>query len=125
MRSLPFSIALGTREIVGPTTHKCMIKGNMLYYTFSYCSAASGPPPSYYDVMGISQMKNDIGAARKDSKNPAIMIFKVCCICIGSCKLSSSSSVPMLLCMYCSISDMHCHGLCPVWGSAAFFVDCW
>ena len=69
----------------------------------TYCLnlyAARDPPPSYYDVMGISQMKNDIGAAKEESNNPAVMIFKVCCICIGSCKQSHYSCVLLLSCVY-------------------------
>jgi len=43
-------------------------------------------PPSYGDVMGISQLRKDIGAAKEESNNPAVMLFKICCICTGSRK---------------------------------------
>jgi len=47
---------------------------------------AQGAPPSYNDVMGISQLRKDIGAAKEESNNPAVMLFKICCLCTGSCK---------------------------------------
>lgn len=69
-------------------------------YLLKIVYTARDPPPSYYDVMGISQLKNDIGAAKEESNNPAIMIFKVCCICIGSCKQSHLGSAVMLSCVF-------------------------
>jgi len=47
---------------------------------------AKDAPPSYNDVMGISQLRKDIGAAKEESNNPAVMLFKICCVCTGSCR---------------------------------------
>ena len=66
-----------------------------MYYT------AQGAPPSYNDVMGISQLRKDIGAAKEESNNPAVMLFKICCLCTGSRKYPQCSLVPRPLSFFC------------------------
>ena len=36
--------------------------------------------------MGISLIKQEIGAAKEGSSNLVNMVYKICCICMGTCK---------------------------------------
>ena len=100
-----------------------MHENNNSKFVENVCTAKDAPP-SYYDVMGISQMRNDIGAAKEEANNPAIMIFRVCCICIGSRKRSHLSSVIMLSCVFC-ISVMHWYSVHSVWSSTYISFSRW
>ena len=59
------------------------------YVIFNFFPAADDSPPSFYDVMGLSKLRNDIRTTKKELRNPAIMIFKICCICLGCLCLGS------------------------------------
>lgn len=64
---------------------------SFVYETNYFLYVAKDAPPSYYDVMGLSQIKQEIGAAKDESSNPAVVMFRLCCICVGSCKESWNS----------------------------------
>ena len=57
---------------------------------------AKDGPPLYHDIMGISLIKQEIGAAKEGTSNPANMIFKISCICMRSGKKSIDIFVNIL-----------------------------
>lgn len=63
---------------------KTQPEGEPPSYTTIEANRPKDAPPSYYDVMGLSQIKQEIGAAKDESSNPAVVMFRLCCICVGS-----------------------------------------
>ena len=50
--------------------------------------------------MGISLIKQEIGAAKEGASNLANMIFKICCICMGTSKKSIDIFCEYIMCLY-------------------------
>ena len=61
-----------------------------------------------------------MGIIEKFTKNPLSIFFFD--NCTGSCELSNSGAIQMLMCM---ISVMDCHDLHPIWSFTSVSVDRW